>query len=222
MLDCACGAGVFLTLAFRRLYREQWLATGNRPDTKAIRAILEKQLTGFDISDSALRLASLSLYLTAIELDPKPVPPEKLRFKDLMGTVLFNHRRPEDPADRPVLGSLGPHVDRRFNNTFDLVLSNPPWTSLPKPFSGPLTDVCREVLQRTDEPQLATAYLNPDIEPDLPFVFRSTEWCKPGGRIAMALPRENPPQTGGNPKTGPGDPVFNSPSLRDHQRFQSR
>ena len=80
VLDPACGAGVFLVLAFRRLYFEHWRSSGKRPDTKLIRRILEKQLSGFDISDSALRLAALSLYLTAIELDPNPVPPEKLRL----------------------------------------------------------------------------------------------------------------------------------------------
>ena len=93
VLDPACGAGVFLVLAFRRLYRERWKATGQRPDTRAIREILEGQLVGFDISDSALKLSALSLYLTAIELDPEPIPPEKLRFKALRNAVLFNHRR---------------------------------------------------------------------------------------------------------------------------------
>ena len=61
VLDPACGASVFLVLAFRRLYQKRWEATGKRPDTKAIREILEKQITGFDISDSAIKLAALSL-----------------------------------------------------------------------------------------------------------------------------------------------------------------
>ena len=98
VLDPACGAGVFLVLAFRRLYRERWKATGLRPDTKAIRTILGKQLSGFDISDSALKLSALSLYLTAIELDPEPIPPAKLKFTNLRDAVLFNCRPPGDPG----------------------------------------------------------------------------------------------------------------------------
>lgn len=70
----ACGASVFLVLAFRRLYQERWKKTKQRPDSKAIREILEKQIVGFDISESAIKLTALSLYLTAIELDPKPAP----------------------------------------------------------------------------------------------------------------------------------------------------
>lgn len=191
VLDPASGAGVFLVLAFRRLYRERWQHTGHRPDTRAIREILEDQITGFDISDSALKLAALSLYLTAIELDPDPVPPEKLKFKQLRDAVLFNFRRPDlDPSDRPVIGSLGAHVGARFDGQFDLVLSNPPWTSLgskEKKLAGELESVSREIISRKDGP-LANGYENPDNGPDLPFVWRSTEWCKPAGHIAMALP----------------------------------
>jgi hypothetical protein len=192
VLDPACGASVFLVLAFRRLYRERWESTCQRPDTKAIRAILEKQLCGFDISDSALKLSALSLYLTAIELDPEPIPPEKLRFKALSNLVLFNHRRPGvDPDDGPVIGSLGAHVGSRFDKQFDLVVSNPPWTSLAekhKALAAELTAVSKAIIKREGAAALALDYQNPDNAPDLPFLWKSTEWCKPGGRIAMALP----------------------------------
>lgn len=192
VLDPACGASVFLVLAFRRLYQERWKRTGQRPDTKVIRDILEQQLTGFDISDSAIKLAALSLYLTAIELDPKPVPPEKLGFKKLRNNVLFNFRREGiDPAGGPVVGSLGEHVGRRFDAQFDLVLSNPPWTSLKgkeRPLAKELNRLSKEIIKRRADEKIATAYENPDFGPDLPFVWKATEWCKPDGRIAMALP----------------------------------
>ncbi len=192
VLDPACGASVFLVLAFRRLYQEKWKTTGQRPDTKAIREILDKQLTGFDISDSAVKLAALSLYLTAIELDPKPVPPEKLKFRHLRNRVLFNFRREGiDPQEGAVAGSLGEHVGRRFDGKFDLVLSNPPWTSLKgkeRPLAEEFNRLSKAIIARRADQVTANAYENPDSCPDLPFVWKATEWCKPGGRIAMALP----------------------------------
>jgi len=130
VLDASCGASVFLVLAFRRLYRERWAATGKRPGTKEIRDILYRQLTGFDISESALRLSALSLYLTAIELDPEPIPPSKLSFRELRKHVLFDHRRPEDPQEGLVIGSLGAHVNGQFAGKYDVVIGNPPWTAL--------------------------------------------------------------------------------------------
>ncbi|HMP81161.1 MAG TPA: N-6 DNA methylase [Verrucomicrobiota bacterium] len=192
VLDPACGASVFLVLAFRRLYQELWKETKQRPTRRAIRKILDTQLTGFDISESAIRLASLSLYLTAIELDPKPVPLEDLRFNHLRGKVLFNFRREGvDPAEGAVAGSLGEHVGNRFDGQFDLILSNPPWTSLKskdRPLAEQYNQLSKAIIKRRANEQTAAAYENPDFGPDLPFVWKATEWCKPGGRIAMALP----------------------------------
>jgi hypothetical protein len=192
VLDPACGASIFLVLAFRRLYQERWKVTGERPDTKAIRAILDKQLTGFDISGSAIKLSALSLYLTAIELDPKPVPPEKLKFAPLRDKVLFNFRHEGvDPEAGAVAGSLAENVGRRFDAHFDLVLSNPPWTSLKgkeRPLAEKFNRLSKAIIARRADQKTAAAYENPDSGPDLPFVWKATEWCKHGGRIAMALP----------------------------------
>lgn len=193
VLDPACGASVFLVIAFRRLYRELWQHTGKRPDTAAIRSILENQLVGFDISDSALKFSALSLYLTAIELDPDPVPPEKLKFKALRkgkSTILFDWRKEDDKEKAPVVGSVGRHVGDRFDSGFDLVLCNPPWTNIGSDYSWvaeEINEVSQAVVNSLD-PEIGKTYQNPDSVPDLPFVWKSMQWCRPDGRIAMALP----------------------------------
>jgi hypothetical protein len=197
VLDPACGAGVFLVLAFRHLYKERWKKSpgGERPDTTAIREILNKQLTGFDISDSALKLAALSLYLTAVELDPAPSPPVKLKFARLRDRVLFNFRRERvDPETGAVAGSLGEHVGHRFDGRFDLVVGNPPWTSLKgkeRQLAEQFNHLSKAIITRRageKNTEISGQYENPDSGPDLPFVWKSTEWCRTGGRIAMALP----------------------------------
>jgi len=208
VLDPACGGGVLLVLAFRELYRARWQTTGVRPDTQVIRDIMHRQLRGFEISESAVRLTALSLYLTAIELDPEPIPPDKLGFDVLRDAVLFNFcRKGTDPAQGPVIGCLGSHVSSGLNGQFDVVLSNPPWTSVRKKapwiaseterekeekrlaaLADEFTRVSKGVITRKKEPELARRYRNPDKAPDLPIFWRSTEWCKPSGRIAMALP----------------------------------
>ena len=188
VLDPACGAGVFLVLAFRRLYMEHWKASGIRPDTEVIRKILETQLCGFDISESALRLAALSLYLTAIELDPNPSPPEKLKFRVLDDLVLFNHRLASDPETGPVLGSIRSDIGNQFDAQFDLVLCNPPWSSIDsEEIIDGLDSASKEIVTRRNE-VLGRAYQNPRGEPDLPFLWKATQWCRPNGQIAMVLP----------------------------------
>lgn len=189
ILDPACGAGVFLVLAFRRLYLELWRKSKNQtqPNTVAIRRILENQLVGLDISEAALKLSALSLYLTAIELDPQPQPPDKLRFKNLRGDVLFNVREPHAPKEGPSLGSLSPHLNQQFDRKFDIVLSNPPWTSLDKDLGTKFAREAKAIIGRIDE-DIGERYHLPDNNPDIPFLWKAAEWCKPGGRIAMALP----------------------------------
>ena len=86
VLDSSSGAGIFLVLAFRRLVRERWQHDEQRPDTRTIQKILYEQLTGFDVSESALRLAALSLYITAIEVNGTPRPPKALKFQKISAT----------------------------------------------------------------------------------------------------------------------------------------
>jgi SAM-dependent methyltransferase len=189
VLDPACGAGVFLVLAFRRLYLELWKRAKKkeRPQTDDIRRILENQLVGLDISEAALKLAALSLYLTAIELDPQPQPPDKLRFKNLRGYVLHNVREPGNAQEGLALGSLDPQVGAQFDGRFDVVVCNPPWTSANKVLGKQMAEVCQAVIGRIDA-KVGKNYQLPDNNPDLPFLWKATEWCKPSGRIAMALP----------------------------------
>lgn len=179
VLDPAVGAGVFLVTAFRKLVEHEWRETGERPKRRRIRDILNKQLVGFDIDGRALRLAELALYLTAIELDPKPKPLNELKFDELRGNVLFELSRVEH-------GSLGP-VDSRFRNHFDLVIGNPPWTAKAKgglekkAWVEHTKDIVRDRLGQVR----SEAFDLPDTNMDLPFVWRAMEWAKKGGHIAL-------------------------------------
>ena len=210
VLDSSCGAGIFLVLAFRRLVRERWLGD-ERPRTAAIQDILYNQIRGFDISEPALRLAALALYITAIELNASPRPPRALKFpRNLRGEVLYRFGD-QDDADKPSavvpLGSLAPEVPREFDKTFDIVIGNPPWTRLrDRKKEGETEDekerrkaaitarntefttIGRRVLETRGLNELAKNYQNPDNNPDLPFLWRAMEWAKPDGVIALAMP----------------------------------
>ncbi len=206
VLDPSCGAGVFLVLAFRELVRRRWVHEGKRPGTSVIHQVLYKQLCGFDISESALRLAALSLYVTAIELNEIIRPPSALRvpsaIKDL---VLFNHG-PKNAAERKkgfVLGSLSDEVSKEFYGAFDVVVGNPPWTRLkPKGEDEEAKEANRKHNVLVDEQFIkvgvrvlraagleddARNYDAPGGVPDIPFIWRAKEWVRPGGIIGLAL-----------------------------------
>lgn len=189
ILDPAAGAGVFLVLGFRRLVQERWRESGRRPDRRTIRAILNRQLCGFDINAEALKFAALSLYLTALELDPRPTPLEDLAFTKLAGKVLIDVSPAYlGNASDAELGSLSKALPEEFNNRFDIVVGNPPWTSIGRNFAPALTAHLRCLAQARcpDDASLSTL-INPDQVPDLVFFWRATEWAKQGGMLAFAL-----------------------------------
>lgn len=215
VLDPSCGAGIFLVLAFRRLVRERWQRDEDRPKTATIQDVLYNQLRGFDISESALRLAALGLYITAIELNASPRPPQALKFpRNLRSEVLYCFGKEETQNRKPAafpLGSLGPEVSPNFNGTFDIVIGNPPWTrqrddkdeeenkknektSATDALNNEFTAIGRRVLEARGLRDFAKRFQNPDKNPDLPFLWRAMEWAKakdkdnPGGVIALAMP----------------------------------
>ncbi|MGA2186467.1 MAG: N-6 DNA methylase [Bryobacteraceae bacterium] len=186
VLDAAAGAGVFLITAFRELVSERWRHEHVRPDTKTLRNILYEQITGFDINESALRFAALGLYLASIELDPNPEPVEKLRFKNLRGSVLHNVGDDNGKLPSRSLGSLGSRVGDVHSGRYDLVVGNPPWasgTGLPdwSQVEERVSQIARTRVLQGSTPKLPNEVL------DLPFVWRAMEWARPGGQIAFAL-----------------------------------
>lgn len=194
--DPAAGAGVFLVLAFRQLVAETWSVTGQRPDKNEIRRILYEQIRGFDINEHALKLAALSLYLTALELDPNPFPPNALKFKKLKGLTLIPTRLTgEEYPKFPVLGSLGPAIGDEHKGVYDLLIGNPPWTSLDGREGNKINayvekDIRRIAAERNVAGRLddvVSGYVNPDLVPDLPFIWKAMEWTKADGVIGLVL-----------------------------------
>lgn len=180
ILDPAAGAGIFLVTAFRKLVEREWNEKRERPRRRRIREILNRQLVGFDRDMRALRLAELALYLTALELDPKPRPLNELTFHPLRGTVLI------DVSKHPH-GSLGP-VAERFRRRFDLVVGNPPWRAVDKEGLAAkkawIAGSKRVLVERLGT-QRAADFDLPDTNMDIPFVWRAMEWAKHGGRIVL-------------------------------------
>ena len=192
VLDPACGAGIFLTASFRKLVELRYQETGKRPSRPDIRRILHKQLVGMDINSHARSLAALSLYLTALELDPHPSPIDDLRFEKLNGSVLLDVKDPNSPDElTPMAGSLGDHVFDGHRSSYDVVIGNPPWTSLKGKDAAAIdktfTKRCQEVAANRELEDKTGDYANPDRVPDLPFVWGAMHWAKPDGRIALAV-----------------------------------
>ncbi len=196
VLDPAVGGGVFLVAAFREIFAACWRQHGRPPDTRKIRSILTSQLAGFDIHEPALRLAALGLYLTAIELDQKPKPVEKLGFAHLQGKVLFNVRHPEELEQALTVGSLE-RLKGAKSRRYDVVVGNPPWTSLndgrfrdrgqARVIHRRMIEAIRPIVKRRLGAERSRDFTVPDLVPDLPFVWAAMKWARLDGWLSFAL-----------------------------------
>ena len=169
VLDLACGSGVFLVEALRRLVYIK--SDGGAPSREMIRKTLYEQVYGVDVSKTAVRVAAFSLYLAALELDPDPRPPEALGFEPLEGrTLLVGDAR---KVERTSAGRKALMTDTGLKK-FDVIVGNPPWS-----FRGKAGTAARRAAA-------SRAPLQPRGE-SLDFVARARDFAHDKTRFGMIL-----------------------------------
>ena len=187
VLDPACGSGVFLVDAFRRLVWKRRLKLGRMPNRDEICHILLNQIYGVDIEQGAIKVTAFSLYLALLELDENFTDPKDIKFPKLIyhpkcegdyHPVLYN----QDIANTEhVFNHNEPFADRKF----DLIIGNPPWTKLnnktaprdpENPESGRqwLLEYCREKNI-------------PHLKPDQAIMNRVRDFARADTRIALIV-----------------------------------
>lgn len=171
--DGACGSGILLTTAFRRLLGEAEARLGGEPLLLRERiALLQGHIFGSDVSDAACRVTAFSLYLSLLErLEPTDVAAlcddENVRLPVLRGFNLFGGE-----AEGDFFSSNNPNAKRR---DFTLYLSNPPWSEVDP--QGALKDWAQEQSCARVLNQLA-AY----------FAWQASLIMAPGARMCFILP----------------------------------
>ena len=132
ILDPACGSGIFLVEAFRRIVRYRTQEQRGRPlDAGQLRRILRNQIRGIDINPEAIRVAAFSLYLALLHYQEP---------KDILEQIEMHNRLPYlvKPRDGEPRKEGGEYLDiLQAENAFsskvdmkvkvDVVVGNPPW-----------------------------------------------------------------------------------------------
>lgn len=181
VLDLACGSGVFLVEAYRRLVARR-VTGGEKLNRTLVRDVLENQLFGVDLEETAIEIAAFSLCLTAFELDPSPSSVNQLRFRrSLKGRNLFAADAFED-------GTFAEHTEFK-SKQFSIVVGNPPWN---KPLGARSTrqqslrshiDYCA-----SQEPPIELPFRSPV---DQAFVWRGRDFAKKNARFGMIIDGKN-------------------------------
>jgi len=161
ILDPAVGSGAFLLEAFKSIQQ----AYGDKLDFNAKKKILEEQLFGIDSDANALQIAAFSLYLALLETEsPAFIRAEIERANPILPTLIGR-----------TLIQGNTILDDIFTNiTFDCIVSNPPWGSIP---TG-LNDVYRRernAIDNTDNNYPEYEYVA-DYERSQAFLMRVDKW----------------------------------------------
>ena len=122
--DPACGSGIFLVLAYRRLIELELAATKNRTgslDPVRLREILLQSIYGVERQRDACNVTMFSLILTLLHYVKPPALHRNARFKF---PSLLNERIFCDDFFNPKLALPVP------KGGFDVIVGNPPWIEL--------------------------------------------------------------------------------------------
>ncbi|MBY0480345.1 MAG: N-6 DNA methylase [Chitinophagaceae bacterium] len=180
VLDPACGSGVFLVGAFRRLIH-RWRKVNNwkKPKLPVLKKLLIDNIFGSDKDVEAVNLTIFSLCLALCdELTPLEIW-ENLEFDDLTEKNIFSND----------FFSLI-QQEKFKKNTFDLVIGNPP-------FEAKLTTAGKQVEKKaienrtiSDKTEKGKNYKIklPDNQISLLFLDQSIQLCKPGKLICLIQP----------------------------------
>jgi len=179
--DLACGSGVFLVDAFRRLVARR-IAGGEKLTRTLVRSVLSEQIYGVDVNETAIEIAAFSLCLTAFELDPSLNSAQHLKFRhSLKNRNLF-------VADAFSSDSFS-NTEAFKQKEFSIVVGNPPWNK-PKGERSTSHVSSRSHLEYCEQqdPPIELPFRSPI---DQAFIWRSRDFLKPNGRIGLIIDAKN-------------------------------
>lgn len=164
ILDPACGSGIFLVEAYRRLVA-RWLFSNKSKHIQPndLITILEDCIFGVDCNIESIRVASFSLSLAMCDfLEPRTIWND-LRFPRMLHYNLFNNDFFDTNCDF-----------EKFS--YDIVIGNPPWESKLSPAAQKYIKLKKIVV---GDKQIAQA-----------FTLRAGDVC-PNGVICLLLPSKS-------------------------------
>lgn len=173
IFDGACGSGILLTTAYRRLIALSEAREGRKLGFAERGALLKRSIFGGDINFMACRVTAFSLYLSLLEgLDPSDI----LEAQERDGAKLPS-LNDSNLAHGKQHGDFFRGSHRFAAQRFSLIISNPPWAEP----EGEATTSADEWTTQASAPfvrrQIAGAY-----------ALRALEFLSDGGRVCLILP----------------------------------
>lgn len=167
VLDPACGSGIFLVGAFRRL-AQAWRRQYGQMTPADLQQILRHSIYGVDKKREAVRIAAFSLYLEILNhLTNEQIQDASFRFPTLARQNLLDS------------DFFAAEVDTHFaDQKFDRIIGNLPWGK------GTLTPLANEWLK-------AAGHIVGGKQAAPAFMLRVPQFCNEQGEIAVLVPTKS-------------------------------
>lgn len=195
ILDAACGSGIFLVEAFRRIVRYRTRKQNRRLNSKELRKILREQIAGIELTEEAVRVAAFSLYLALLHYQEPPdilqqiehgkrlpnlkyqkgTPTDEFHFNSLLEANAFDIESKIANEDKDVLLGFS-------NECADIVIGNPPWGAPDKDDADARASL-NIALKWCDQRDKSVG----DKERSQAFIWRALDLLRPGGCAGLLI-----------------------------------
>lgn len=170
ILDPACGSGIFLAMAYKRLVERWKKAHKKETDFKTLSKLLKDNIYGVELDENSIKVAAFSLYLSMLDfLNPKDVWLEE--GKQFPNLILDEESENEqDKLGSNLFRADTIKTDGKFENIkYDLIIGNPPFGT------NGLTPIIKDYCTKHKF----------DKQFVIPFIHKSAELIKNNGKIAL-------------------------------------
>jgi hypothetical protein len=192
ILDPACGSGIFLVEAFRRIVRHEWHRKGEALTFDELKNILKNQICGIEMNPEAATITAFSLYLSMLHyLDP-PAIDKQIKLGNKLPNIVASLNK-SDNYYHCILAANAFDIKSIESNTiwqkkfkpgsFDIVIGNPPWGAPGKNADSESKKNHRILLDwcSCNEKPIG------DLEPSQAFLWRGLDFLKANGKANLLV-----------------------------------
>jgi type I restriction-modification system DNA methylase subunit len=193
ILDPACGSGIFLVEAFRRIVRYNWHKKKQPLTFDELRGILKGQIAGIEANREAAKITAFSLYLSMLHYLEPPAIDQQIKLGNKLPNLIASSSRsenhfhcilPENAFDVGCIEANSIWKERFGPGCADVIVGNPPW-------GGALGGKADLEAKARQEVMLTWCSENKkpigDKEPSQAFLWRALDFLKEGGRAGMLV-----------------------------------
>lgn len=194
IFDPACGSGIFLVEAFRRIVRfEQYRSRNKKISFARLENILRNQIRGIELNLEAVRIAAFSLYLAFLHYQEPPDILHQIRAGNKLPHLIYTDKKRKDREYLDILVHANAFAieekipDKNVRRDFlcdcaDIVVGNPPWGEVSKDDKAG-REILDSMLKWCKDKNIEM----PHKERSQSFIWRAIELLRDGGLSALLV-----------------------------------